>query len=122
MVSLRAEATYGSNAPLSALSALIAKRCEVLNETAKDAAIATMIDALKSVRAATAQARPGAKTKPQIALRGELVPSFTREGASPLHTQPAGPAPHARHPRAVDLPRRSPSPARVRGSPAARTR
>lgn len=83
MVSLRAEATYGSDAPLSALSALIAKRCEVLNETAKDAAIATMIDALKSVRAATAQARPGAKTKPQIALRGELVPSFTREGGAP---------------------------------------
>lgn len=81
MINLSAEATYGDKQPLEALSRLMAKRCEVLHETARDSAVATMITAIDSIRAATRKAKPNAKTKPKIELRDELVPSTHRSNS-----------------------------------------
>ena len=46
-------ATYADGRPLSALQSLIAKRCQILGETAKDAVTATAINILTSLRAGT---------------------------------------------------------------------
>lgn len=76
MINLTAEATYGETQPLEVLSRLMAMRCKVLYETAKDAAVATVINCLISLRAQTRRAKPTAKTKPKIVFRSELQPSF----------------------------------------------
>ncbi|MBQ6915360.1 MAG: hypothetical protein IJQ65_06535 [Kiritimatiellae bacterium] len=75
MINLTAEAGYGESGTVDALSRLIEQRCKILHETARDAAVATMISAIDHIRAQTRQAKPNAKTKPKIDLRGELVPS-----------------------------------------------
>ena len=49
------------NRPLDELQRLIDLRVRRLGESATDAAVATMIDAVKSIRAATREAKPGAK-------------------------------------------------------------
>ena len=83
MINLTAEATYGDKQPLEALSRLMAKRCEILHETARDSAVATVINCLVSLRAQTRKAKATAKTKPRIVFRSELKPSFygVRHGA-----------------------------------------
>lgn len=75
MVNLTAEATYGSAQPLEVLTKLVGARCKVLYETARDATVATVINALKSIRAATRKAHHARKTNPKIVFRSELIPS-----------------------------------------------
>lgn len=66
MITPAITATYAGNKPLSVLSDLIRKRREILGESAKDAVVATAIDALVSIRAATKTAAGKKKTKPKI--------------------------------------------------------
>lgn len=77
-----ATATWGPSKPLSELQRLIEQRCHVLHETAKDAAIATVINAAASLRAQTRKAKPSAKTKPDIASETNIVPSWTMHGGA----------------------------------------
>ena len=76
MMNVSVDVTYGESRPLEELSRLMAMRCKVLHETAQDAAVATVINALNSLRAQTRAARPAAKTRPKIVMRSELNPSI----------------------------------------------
>lgn len=82
MINMEVSATYGESKPLEELSRLMALRCKVLYETAKDAAIATIINAATSIRAVTRRSKPSAKTKPKIVLRSELKPSWHKYSRS----------------------------------------
>lgn len=66
MVSPSVKVTYADVQPLSVLSDLIRKRREILGESAKDAVVATAIDALVSIRAATQSAAGKKKTQPKV--------------------------------------------------------
>lgn len=79
---LSATATYGETRPLEVLSELIEKRVKKLGEMTEDAIIATGIDALVSLRAATLCARPEKQTSVKVELDYSLVASHTREGGS----------------------------------------
>ncbi len=66
MVSPSIRVTNAGDKPLSVLSELIQKRRSILGESAKDAVVATAIDALVSIRAATRTAAGKKKTKPTV--------------------------------------------------------
>lgn len=74
-LSMSAEAYYSSHKPLDVLSELIQKRMNILCETAKDAAVATMITALKSVRALTRRAKKPANLFSVVEM-SDLTPSY----------------------------------------------
>lgn len=76
-VNFSAEATWG-NQPLEKLSELMAKRMKILRENAYDAAVATMINVLVSLRAQTRKAGPSTakKTKPAIVLQASYRVSY----------------------------------------------
>ncbi len=86
-----------SGKPLSELSRLIGERVRRLGELTKDAAIATAIDVLKSLRAATLDARRTRKFHTKVKERRDLYLSFrTVEGGSRRvpclrHGSPTGP-------------------------------
>lgn len=62
---------YG-NRPLEELQRLIDLRTKRLGECAKDAAVASMIDAVHSLRGLTVVAKPGKPTKPKIEELSDL--------------------------------------------------
>ena len=76
-VNFSAEATWG-NQPLEKLSELMAKRMKILRENAYDAAVATMINVLVSLRAQTRKAGPSTakKAKPTLVLQTQYRISF----------------------------------------------
>lgn len=78
MLTFSASATYGASEPLERLSDLVGKRCELLGETVKDAAVGTMITALTAIRAQTRKARAKGRTRAKVAMRDDLVPSYSR--------------------------------------------
>ena len=80
MIGITANLTWGPSRPIEELNRLIVHRCNILHESAKDAAIATVINAATSLRAETRKARPGAKTKPAINAKIDLIPSCTVTG------------------------------------------
>lgn len=69
-------ATWAGGRPLAELARLVQMRQRWLGESAKDAVIATAIDALVSLRSLTRRAKPGRVGKPRVAPTA-LVPSFT---------------------------------------------
>lgn len=76
MIKMHVEATYGDSRPLSELTRLMHLRCQIMHETSRDAAIATVINAANALRAQTKKAKASARAKPKIAMRDELVASF----------------------------------------------
>lgn len=80
MTSATVRCTTASGKSLEELSRLIALRAVRLGELTRDAVIAAAIDVLISLRAATGDARKTKSTKPQVASRGDLFPSFYRDG------------------------------------------
>lgn len=79
-ISFQASATWGDK-PLDKLVELMQKRMKVLRENAYDAAVATMINVLTSLRAQTrkAGARTAKASKPVLTRRADLRVSFDRK-------------------------------------------
>lgn len=71
-------ATWAGGRPLAELARLVQRRQLWLGESARDAVIATAIDALVSLRSLTRVAKPGRVRKPRVTLT-PLVPSFVSE-------------------------------------------
>lgn len=69
-------ATWAGGRPLAELRRLVQRRQLWLGESAKDAVVATAIDALVSLRSLTRRAKPGRVGKPRV-TPSALVPSFT---------------------------------------------
>lgn len=80
MIGMAASLTWGPSKPIEELNRLIVHRCNILYESAKDAAIATVINAAAGLRAQTRKARPTGKTKPVIDAKIDLIPSCTVTG------------------------------------------
>ena len=75
-----ASLTWGPSKPLSELNRLIKLRCRVLYETARDAAIATVINTADSLRAQTRKPKLSGKTKAEIVDSADLIPSWRTVG------------------------------------------
>ena len=65
---------------LEKVSELIEQRSRVLRERTKDAVIATAINVLVSLRAATKSAKANRKVKPVVRDDGSVYPSWTNDG------------------------------------------
>lgn len=74
------EATWGESKPLQELARLMEKRMVLMRENSYDAAVATLINALVSLRAMTRRATPAKKTKVVVEPVNQYVPSASKRG------------------------------------------
>lgn len=94
-IAFSATATYGENKPLEVLSRLVQKRMDALHEAADDAAVATVITALKSIRVQTRRAKKTYK-RFSVVLMDQYVPSMTSQSGGRQLCVRAGSAKGAR--------------------------
>lgn len=74
------EATWGESKPLEELTRLMEKRMILMRENSYDAAVATIINTLVSLRALTRVARPAKKTKVVVEPLDQYIPSPSKRG------------------------------------------
>ena len=74
------EATWGESKPLQELERLTEKRMALMRENSHDAAVATLINTLVSLRATTRRAMPAKKTKVVVEAVNQYIPSASKRG------------------------------------------